>query len=110
MRNAFLWRRGPRRQFLTTPTQQPMKTNDSTQSEKQIEKDSLRWFLTILAVLPFAALVLAPRRLRAQGALTPPGAPAPTMKTLDQLEPRIPINATNTPGDATSVYKITVPG
>jgi len=27
----------------------------------------------------------------AQGTLTPPGAPAPTMKSLDQIEPRIPI-------------------
>lgn len=27
-----------------------------------------------------------------QGALTPPGAPAPTMKSLDQIEPRMPIS------------------
>jgi parallel beta-helix repeat protein len=31
--------------------------------------------------------------LLAQGALTPPGAPAPTMKTLNQIEPRTPISA-----------------
>ena len=32
------------------------------------------------------------------------------MKTLDQVEPRIPIDATHTPGDATSVFKITQGG
>jgi parallel beta-helix repeat protein len=32
------------------------------------------------------------------------------MKTLDQVEPRIPVNATTTPGDAASVFKITQPG
>jgi hypothetical protein len=31
--------------------------------------------------------------LHAQGALTPPGAPAPTMKTLAQIEPRMPISS-----------------
>src|SRR5713101_4560299 len=29
----------------------------------------------------------------AQGNLTPPGAPAPTMKSLDQIEPRTPISS-----------------
>ena len=29
----------------------------------------------------------------AQGSLTPPGAPAPTMKTLQQIEPRTPLEA-----------------
>jgi len=45
------------------------------------------------------------------GSLTPPGGPvAPTMKTLTEVEPRIAINATNTPGDADSIFKITLPG
>ena len=38
----------------------------------------------------------------AQGSLTPPGAPAPTMRTLEQVQPRTPI--TNVP------YTITQPG
>jgi len=82
-----------------------MKNNDSP----QFEKTSLRWFLAVIAGLPFAALVFGPR-LRAQGVLTPPGPPAPTMKTLDQLDarldPRIPVNATNTPSDGTDIFTI----
>ena len=46
----------------------------------------------------------------AQGPLTPPATPAPTMKTLTEVEPRIAINAANTPGDADSLFKITQPG
>lgn len=74
--------------------------------------------------------------LHAQGDLTPPaGAPAPSMKTLAEIannldtavsaigslqasansiqaakDPRIPINFTNTPGTATSTYRITTKG
>lgn len=40
----------------------------------------------------------------------PPGPVAGTMKTLSEVEPRIAVNATNTPGDADSLYKITQPG
>ena len=58
----------------------------------------------IHTLLASAALLLA------QGPLAPPGAPAPTMKTLDQIEPRVAINATNTPGDSDSLFKITQPG
>jgi hypothetical protein len=38
----------------------------------------------------------------AQGSLTPPGAPAPTMKTLAQIEPRTPV--------VTAPFTISVPG
>ncbi|HEY3246649.1 MAG TPA: right-handed parallel beta-helix repeat-containing protein [Phycisphaerae bacterium] len=40
----------------------------------------------------------------------PPGPVSPTMKPLTQVEPRIAINAMNTPGDADSVYRITQAG
>ncbi len=46
----------------------------------------------------------------AQGSLTPPAAPTPTMKTLDQVEPRIPVDTVHTPGDANSEFIITQPG
>lgn len=55
--------------------------------------------LFALAPLAFAA-----------GPLTPPGAPAPTMKSLDEVEPRTPLTQSDTPGDATAVFKITQPG
>lgn len=44
------------------------------------------------------------------GDLTPPGAPASTMKTLDEVEPRTPLTQETTPGDADSVFRITQPG
>ena len=40
----------------------------------------------VLALL--SSFILHPSSLRAQGSLTPPGAPAPTMKTLAQIESR----------------------
>jgi hypothetical protein len=49
--------------------------------------------------------------LASAGDLNPPSGPlAPTMKTLQQVEPRMPIDSTNTPGDADSTYRIARPG
>ena len=53
--------------------------------------------LLLLAIFNFY-----PSILQAQGALTPPGAPAPTMKSLGQIEPRMPISSLP--------YNITSPG
>jgi len=45
-----------------------------------------------------------------QGSLTPPGAPAPTMLTLSQIEPRTPVDATHTGSGGSSEFLITQPG
>jgi len=45
------------------------------------------------------------------GPITPPPGPVvSTGKTLTEVEPRVAINAANTPGDSNSIYKITQPG
>ena len=47
----------------------------------------------VAAIALLSSLILHPSSLLAQGSLTPPGAPAPTMKTLQQVEPRVPISS-----------------
>jgi len=57
------------------------------------------------------ALTLTAAGLLFAGPLNPPAGPiTSTNKTLQEVEPRIAINLTNTPGDADSLFKITQPG
>ncbi|MHC4975611.1 MAG: hypothetical protein ACYTF7_03280 [Planctomycetota bacterium] len=42
--------------------------------------------------------------------LTPPGPPTDSFKSLDEVEPRIPLSQETTPGDATYEYIINAPG
>ena len=56
--------------------------------------------LTLVAAIPASA-----------GSLAPPAGPvAPTMKDLVEVEPRVAINAANTPGDAGNTFIISQPG
>ncbi len=58
-----------------------------------------------------ALFVLAAAGVLVAGPLDPPAGPVVgTYKTLNEVEPRIAINATTTPGDADSVYRIAVRG
>jgi hypothetical protein len=56
-------------------------------------KTNLKLPGTCLALALFSILNLCPSTTRAQGSLTPPGAPGPTMLSLSQVEPRIPITS-----------------
>lgn len=65
----------------------------------------------LLGGLAGAAGVTALGAMARGGPINPPaGAVAGSGKTLTEVEPRIAINATNTPGDATAVYVISQPG
>src|SRR2546426_476732 len=52
-------------------------------------------------------LCVLPGWLFAQGSLTPPGAPAPLFKTLQQVEPRIPISVIPTNLSVPGSYYLT---
>ncbi len=69
---------------------------------------SMRAAITVLALVTSA---LAGALISRAGPLDPPAGPVTaTYKTLSEIEPRTAINATNTPGDADSVFKITKSG
>lgn len=71
--------------------------------------ESRRALLTGIGGLAAGALVAA--RPAHAGPLDPPAGPVTsTGKTLTEIEPRTPVNSTNTPGDATALYRITQPG
>jgi Right handed beta helix region len=62
------------------------------------------------AILAASIMALAAAMLIAGPLSPPPGPVASTYKTLVEIEPRIAINAINTPGDAQHTFIITAPG
>ncbi len=64
--------------------------------------------LAIFQFILISSMILRPSALFSQGPLTPAGPPAPTMKTLDQIEARVPLESLA--GDATTRFVISAPG
>ena len=65
-----------------------------------MNRTSIASLLTVVLALPALAGPINP----------PPGPIVSTHKTLTEVEPRIAVNATNTPGDSFSSFRITQPG
>jgi hypothetical protein len=94
-------------QFNTLPT--------GSRRYSRLETCATVWRSVLLGwVLLLFTLNLQPSSLLAQGSLTPPGAPAPTMKTLQQVEPREPISSApfiiSQPGSYYLTTNLTVSG
>lgn len=67
--------------------------------------------LLVASLVILAALVGVAGAIALAGPLDPPaGSVSSTGKTLTEVEPRIAISATNTPGDADSLFRISQPG
>jgi len=66
-----------------------------------------RLFITSLALAALSTFNPQLSTAFAQGSLTPPGAPAPTMLTLNQIEPRIPISSAPFTISASGSYYLT---
>jgi parallel beta-helix repeat protein len=80
-----------------------------TLSDRSCKEHVVRNQRLSVSISTITALALATHLFA--GPLSPPLGPVvSTFKTLTEVEPRIAINATNTPGGATATFRITQPG
>ncbi len=80
----------------------------TTSTRKSCSAHPMKNLFFYLAVS--VSLLFFTHSIFAQGSLTPPGAPALTMKSLDQIEPRTPVDASHTPGNFFAQFIINQPG
>jgi hypothetical protein len=87
----------------------PLKPKTTTEKTEHSMKTQIH-----LAAFGLLSTVLMQSPAFGQGSLTPPGAPAPTMKTLQQVEPRTPISSApftiSQPGSYYLTTNLTVSG
>jgi hypothetical protein len=91
-----------RRVRFETSHSQP--EHDSTTKGRTIMKRNLRLRNPIAAFMMLSSIMLHPSSSPAAGSLTPPGAPAPTMKSLQEIEPRTLISSAPVTISAPSSY------
>jgi parallel beta-helix repeat protein len=88
--------------------QAPLKTLRMVCTKRvNIKREKVMRARTITTML-ITALLITARYATAQGSLTPPGAPMETMKTLEQVEPRIDVQTVD--GDAYNHHILFQPG
>src|SRR5437868_1893082 len=77
-------------------------------ASRRNEMNYRKWIMGGLAAWSLAATGAL---VSVAGPLNPPAGPvAPSYKTLTEVEPRIAVNATNTPGNSAYSYRITQQG
>jgi parallel beta-helix repeat protein len=64
---------------------------------QRLKNNTMKTFPLLCLRVASAAILLIPLSGFSQGSLNPPGSPAPTMKRLDELEPRTNLQATPAP-------------
>jgi hypothetical protein len=84
------------------------KSQNQTKQMKTIRSYNQHYGKLLAACLTTLSILTTRPDACAQGSLTPPGAPAPTFKTLQQVEPRVDVQTL--PGDPMALYVITAPG
>ncbi len=95
----------------TLHIRQRRETVSSLQKCNPVQLSEVTLMGTKLAGVILVAVLCFSLRAFPQGSLTPPAAPTPTMKTLDQIRSTgIAINSANTPGNGSNQFIISSPG